>query len=205
MKTHLRIQRWVWPAMLSALMLAPPFAGAATVGPVTDPIGVIKIHKGAPIVIGGYCVLSGPDTALRLDEKRAVEIAIKNIGGKLLGHPVALDAEDDQCTAEGGQTAATKLASTPNIVIVLGPGCSSAATLGAPILWQAGIVNIGTASTAPSLTAPDRKPQYDGFVRTVFSDDPRARRTPITSIKSPATRPWSRCMTAVPMRSSSRQ
>jgi branched-chain amino acid transport system substrate-binding protein len=55
-------------------------------------------------------------------------------------------------------------------VIVLGPGCSSAATPGAPILWQAGIANIGTACTAPALTAANRKPEYDGFVRTIFSD-----------------------------------
>ena len=33
-----------------------------------------------------------------------------------------------------------------------------------------GITDIGTAATAPALTAPDRKPEYDGFVRTVFSD-----------------------------------
>ncbi len=143
---------------------------AATVGPVTDPIGVITIPKGAPIVIGAYWVLSGPDTALGLDEKRGAEIAIKDAGGKLLGHPLVLDAQDDTCNAEGGQTAATKLASTPNVVIVLGPGCSSAATPAAPILWQAGLTNIGTACTAPALTAANRKPDYDGFARTVFSD-----------------------------------
>jgi branched-chain amino acid transport system substrate-binding protein len=171
-KTRLSINGRIWPAILAALtlVLAAPFARAATVGPVTDPIGVIRIQKGAPIIIGAYWVLSGPDTALGVDEKRGAEIAIKNIGGKLLGHPVVLDAEDDTCNAEGGQTAATKLASTPNVVIVIGPACSSAATPGAPILWQAGIVDIGTACTAPSLTASDRKPEYDGFVRTIFSD-----------------------------------
>ncbi len=56
------------------------------------------------------------------------------------------------------------------MAIVLGPACSSAATPGAPILWQAGIVDICTACTAPALTAPDRKPEYNGFARTVFSD-----------------------------------
>ncbi len=154
-----------------ALLLGIHVAGAATVGPVTDPMGVIRIPKGAPVMIGTYLVLSGPDTALGVDEKRAIEIGAKNVGGKLLGHPIALDFEDDQCNAEGGQTAATKLASIPNMVIVLGPACSSAATPAAPILWQAGITNIGSACTAPALTAPDRKPEYDGFVRTVYSDN----------------------------------
>jgi branched-chain amino acid transport system substrate-binding protein len=128
------------------------------------------IPKGAPIQIGGYWVLSGADTALGLDQKRAVEIAIKDIGGKLVGHPIKFSAEDSLCNSEGGQTAATKLAANPNIAIVIGPSCSSEATPGAPILWKAGITSICTSCTAPALTAPTRKPEYDGFVRSVYSD-----------------------------------
>jgi len=111
---------------------------AQTLGPVTDDIGVIRVPKGAPIQIGGAWVLSGPDTALGLDQKRAVEIAIKDAGGKLLGHPVKFSVEDSLCTAEGGQTAATKLASNPQIVVVLGPACSSATTPAAPIKKEIG-------------------------------------------------------------------
>ena len=58
---------------------------------------------------------------------------------------------------------------------MLGPACSSAATPGAPILWQQGIVDICTACTAPALTAPDRKPEYAGFARTVFSDSEQGK------------------------------
>ncbi len=152
-----------------------PVQAAQTLGPVTDAIGVVRIPKGAPIQIGGMWVISGPDTALGVDEQRGVEIAFKDVGGKLLGHPLKLDTEDDQCNAEGGQTAATKLASNPQLFVVLGPACSSVATPGAPILWQAGIVNICTACTAPALTAPDRKPEYDGFARTVFSDSEQGK------------------------------
>jgi len=61
------------------------------VGPVTDDIGVLRIPKGAPIQIGGMWVLSGPDTALGLDEKRAVELNFKDMGGTLLGHPLKLN------------------------------------------------------------------------------------------------------------------
>lgn len=152
------------------LLLAHPLYAAQTLGPVTDAIGVVRIPKGAPIVIGGYWVLSGPDTALGVDSKRGAEIAFRNIGNKLLGHPIEFDVEDDQCSAEGGQTAATKLASNPQIFIVLGGACSSAATPAAPILWQQGITNICNACSAPSLTAPNRGPQYDGFARTIASD-----------------------------------
>lgn len=145
-------------------------AQAETMGPVTDPIGVVKIPKGAPILIGGYWTLSGPDTALGLDQKRGVEVAFEEKGNKVAGHPIRLLAEDGQCNAEGGQTAATKLASNQQIVLVVGPDCSSSATPGAPILWQAGIPSIGTSTTAPALTASDRKPGYEGFLRTVYND-----------------------------------
>lgn len=154
---------------LSALAAAPAWA-AETKGFVTDPLGVVAVPKGAPLDFGGYWVMSGPNSALGIDEKRGVELAIKDDGGTLLGHPIELRVEDTQCNAEGGQTAATKLAADPNTVVVLGPACSSAATPGAPILWKAGIVDIATATTAPALTAPDRKPGYDGFFRTVYSD-----------------------------------
>ena len=56
--------------MVSALALA-----AETKGPVTDELGVVEIPKDAPIVIGGYWVISGPDTALGLDSQRGAEIA----------------------------------------------------------------------------------------------------------------------------------
>ena len=151
-------------------LATPPCASAATVGPVTDPLGVVRIPKGAPIQIGGYWVISGPDTALGTDSMRGAQVSFKDHKNMIDGHPIKFSVEDDGCNAEGGQTAATKLAANPNIVIVLGPACSSAATPAAPILWRAGITDIGTAATAPALTAPDRKPEYDGFVRTIFSD-----------------------------------
>ena len=161
--------------MVAALAVASSANAAETKGPVTDDIGVLVIPKGAPIQIGAYWVMSGADSALGIDEKRGVEIAIKDQGGKLVGHPVKLNVEDDGCNAEGGQTAATKIASNPATAIVIGPACSSAATPGAPILWKAGLTDIDTAATAPALTAADRKPEYAGFVRTVYSDIDQGR------------------------------
>lgn len=165
------LRRASLPLAACAALLCPLWhAGAATVGPVTDDIGVVTIPKGAPIQIGSYYVISGPDTALGTDEVRAIQIAFKDHGEKIAGHPVKFSTEDDGCNAEGGQTAATKIAANPNVVIVIGPACSSAATAAAPILWKQGIMDIATATTAPKLTAPDRKPEYDGYVRTVYSD-----------------------------------
>lgn len=154
--------------VLLAAIAAP--TGAQAAGAVKDELGVVTIPKGAPIVIGGMWVISGADTALGTDSKRGAEIAFKDAGNKIAGHPIKFQVEDDQCNAEGGQAAATKLASVPNIVAVLGSACSSVCTPAAPIFWKVGILELGTACSAPSLTAADRKPTYDGFVRTIFSD-----------------------------------
>jgi branched-chain amino acid transport system substrate-binding protein len=170
MKCDKRLLLSTCAALTLAALAASAAAVAGTKGPVTDDIGVLMIPKGAPIQIGAYWVMTGADSALGVDEQRGVEIAIKDQGGTLLGHPIKLNTEDDLCNAEGGQTAAIKLAANPNTAIVLGPACSSAATPGAPILWKAGITDIATATTAPKLTAPDRKPEYDGYMRTVYSD-----------------------------------
>ncbi|QPC92614.1 branched-chain amino acid ABC transporter substrate-binding protein [Mesorhizobium sp. INR15] len=154
---------------IGAFVLTGP-GFAETVPPVTDPLGVLVLPKGAPLEIGGYWVLSGPDAGLGVDQKRGVELAIEDWKKTLVGHPIVLDAQDSQCSAEGGQLAATKLASNPNTVVVIGPSCSSEATPAAPILWKAGIVDIGTSSTAPSLTAAGRSAGFHGFARTAFSD-----------------------------------
>ena len=144
--------------------------GAETKGPVTDDIAVIKLAKGEPIQIGFYGTLSGPDTALGLDQLRGVEVLVDDFGGELVGHRIKLQAEDAVCTAEGGQTAATKLAANQKIVAVAGASCSSATTPGAPILWKSGIPSVGISPTAPILTAPDRDQGYNGFVRTIWND-----------------------------------
>ncbi|KAA6488610.1 branched-chain amino acid ABC transporter substrate-binding protein [Agrobacterium sp. SHOUNA12C] len=145
-------------------------SSAETLGPVTDDIGVVKIAKGDPILIGGYTSQSGGDTNQGIDELRGAEIAIADQGGKVLDFPVKLLGEDAQCTAEGGQTAATKLAGNKQIIAVVGPTCSSGARAGLPILANAGIPSVGIGATAPALTAADRPAEFKGFLRVVPND-----------------------------------
>jgi branched-chain amino acid transport system substrate-binding protein len=135
-----------------------------------DEIGVIKIRRGDPIHIACWMVVAGPDASLGTDTKRGVEIAIDDRGGELLGHPVKLSVQDTGCNAEGGQAAATKLASDPTIVAAIGSNCSSEARPGAPILWKAGIATVSPSNTAPYLTDPKRGPEYDGYLRTAHND-----------------------------------
>ena len=135
-----------------------------------DPVGVVKIKKGDPIHIACWMVVAGPDASLGIDTKRGVEIAIDDKGGKILGYPIKLSVQDTGCNAEGGQTAATKLAADPTIVAAVGSNCSSEAKPGAPILWKAGIATVSPSNTAPYLTDPKRGAEYDGYLRTAHND-----------------------------------
>jgi branched-chain amino acid transport system substrate-binding protein len=157
-------------SVLTVAAMALPAQADETLGPVTDEVGVVKILKGDPIQIGTYYVISGPDTGLGLDQQRGVLIAASDRDNMVAGHPIRFRHEDSACTAEGGQNAATKLAANQKIVVVLGTACSSAATPGAPILWNAGIPSISTSASAPALTAPDRHESYYGFARTSIND-----------------------------------
>jgi branched-chain amino acid transport system substrate-binding protein len=135
-----------------------------------DKIGVVKIKKGDPIHIACWMVVAGPDASLGTDTKRGVEIAVDDVGGKLLGRTIKITTQDTGCNAEGGQAAATKLASDPTIVAAVGSNCSSEARPGAPILWKAGMATVSPSNTAPYLTDPKRGPEYNGYLRTAHND-----------------------------------
>lgn len=165
--------RTVLTALVLSVLLAAgaPFAApAATMGPVTDPIGVVKVGPGEPVTIAWWLVITGPNEALGTDSRRGIEIAIDDAGGRLLGHPIKLIGEDSGCGAEGGQTAATKIAANAAVVAAIGSSCSSEAVPGAPILWKAGIVTVSPSNTAPKLTDPNRGPDFDGYLRTAHND-----------------------------------
>jgi branched-chain amino acid transport system substrate-binding protein len=151
-----------------------PVAPAATVGPVTDSIGVVRVARGQPIVIAYWQVTSGPNASLGVDQVRGIQIAITD-HGPVLGFPVRLIGEDSGCNAEGGVTAATKIAANRQVVAAVGSTCSSEAVPGAPILWRAGIVTVSGSNTAPLLTAPDRPAGLAGYLRTAHNDSVQGR------------------------------
>jgi branched-chain amino acid transport system substrate-binding protein len=164
MKRHLAL------AVALLLLCSLAVVNASLAAPPKDPLGVVTIKPGQPIHIAYWMVVAGPDASLGTDTKRGVEIAIQDKGGKLLGHPIKLSGQDTGCNAEGGQAAATKIASDPTVVAAIGSNCSSEARPGAPILWKAGISTVSPSNTAPILTDPKRGNEYDGYLRTAHND-----------------------------------
>ena len=150
--------------VLTASLLLTACGGAYTC---MDPLGCVPVKDDGKITIAVALTLSGADAPYGIDALRGVEIAIADYG-KVLNHDVELIQEDDQCSAVGGQTAATHLAANPAVIGVIGTTCSSAAVPASKILTDAGLVMISPSSTAASLTSTQS--HQAGFLRTIYID-----------------------------------
>ena len=122
-------------------------------------LGCVEIPSGEPIHIVFWGVLSGADSTLGEDSKRGVEIAIDDIGKKLLGHDIELTTEDGLCTPEGGATAAQKIAADTTIAGLIGPNCTDEVLGGIEAITDAGMTTISSSATRAGLTVPDRGPE----------------------------------------------
>ncbi len=157
--------------ILSVLMLASMlFSACSPKVECTDSIGCVEVKEGEPIHIAYAMVIAGPDATLGTDSRNGVEIAIADKGGKLLGHDIKFDGEDDGCSAEGGQAAGTKLSADPTIVAVIGTSCSSALRVAMPLWSQAGFTVISPSNTAVDLTLAGNENNHPGYLRTAHSD-----------------------------------
>jgi branched-chain amino acid transport system substrate-binding protein len=158
----------------AAPVASPP--SEETAGPAalecTDEIGCVEIAPDDAIRIAYMLTISGATAFLGDDSRGAIGIAIDD-RGQLLGHDIELVGEDSLCSAEGGQTAAQKVASDTSILGVIGTNCSSAASAGLPIISEAGLVMVSPSNTAPSLTDDDPASGglwMPGYFRTAHND-----------------------------------
>lgn len=147
-------------------------AGEAGTMECTDEAGCVRVEAGDPIRIASALVITGPDAQLGLDSQYGIEIALEH-RGEVLGHTVELQAEDDGCSAEGGQTAAQKIVSDPTIVGVIGTSCSGAGVPAAQVMGENNYVMISPSNTAPVLTDPEQ--HQPGYFRTAHNDKVQGR------------------------------
>jgi branched-chain amino acid transport system substrate-binding protein len=133
-----------------------------------DPWGVIEVAPSDPIRVAVNVVTSGAGVDVYgINEQRAAEIAV-NDGGGVLGHDIELVVNDTLCSAEGGQTVASRTVSDPSITAIMGHTCSSSCEPAAPIYEEAHMTMISPSCTAGALTAPDA---VRSFMRTAFNDN----------------------------------
>jgi ABC-type branched-subunit amino acid transport system substrate-binding protein len=140
--------------------------------------GSLTIRAGEPVKIATIQAISGDVASLGVDQVRGIEIAIDERGGELLGHRIELQVEDAQCAAEGGQTAAQKIASDPQMIAVIGTSCSGAAVPASQIVSEAGLTMISGSNTSPFLTSLRGEVGTDwqrGYYRTAHNDEVQGR------------------------------
>lgn len=162
-----RIALLLLAALLFTLALSACSGGDELV--CEDAIGCVTVAPDEPITIAYMLTISGATAFLGEDSRGGIEIAIDDRGGKLLDHNINLKGEDSGCSAEGGQTAAQKLAADTQIVGIIGSSCSSEATAGLPIISEAGMLMISPSNTAPALTNKEGT-WHPGYYRTAHND-----------------------------------
>lgn len=106
------------------------------------------------LVIGMVAPLSGSLSALGLGMSHSADLAVNQANQKCTvpGYKLVFQPEDDQATPQVAGQAATKLASDPNVVGVVGTLNSSTSQTVQPILADRDIVQISPANTNPTLT-----------------------------------------------------
>jgi branched-chain amino acid transport system substrate-binding protein len=138
-----------------------------------DAIGCVTVKPGDPLKIGVIQALSGKVEPSGHRYLRSTEIAVDDRQGQLLGHSIIIQAEDGQCSREGGTTAGLKIAADPQIIGVIGTTCSGEAKGAMPAISDAGMVMISGSNSAASLTAigaEQGKDFHPGYLRTAHND-----------------------------------
>jgi branched-chain amino acid transport system substrate-binding protein len=131
----------------------------------------VQISPGEPVHIAHMLTLSGPNADLGNDTLGAIQIALDDRGGSLLGHPILLTGEDTGCSAEGGLAAAARLElmPDPSLVGIIGTTCSSTMTAVIGSISDAGLTVISPSNTSPALTLESGR-WRPGYYRTAHSD-----------------------------------
>lgn len=116
---------------------------------------------------------SGDLASYGIPTVKAAEMVVKkiNAAGGVLGKPVELVVEDDQCKTEVAVNVATKLI-TEDVDVVLGHICSGPCKASLGIYADRGVVLMSPSATNTDLTKSGR---HHNFFRTIAPDDAQAR------------------------------
>jgi branched-chain amino acid transport system substrate-binding protein len=142
----------------------------------TVEFGCVEVGADDPINVGVAQVISGADASLGQDQVNGIDLALDHLDdafdgttGQVLDHDVTTTVEDDGCSADGGQAAATALAADTSIVGVIGTSCSSGALgVSDTIFSEKGITIISGSNTNPALTAEGTHQPF--YLRTAHND-----------------------------------
>jgi branched-chain amino acid transport system substrate-binding protein len=144
--------------------------GSAPAGPgsAASPAAGEETSASKPIVVAVAAPMTGDSSEFGAQIKMAVDIAAEelNARGGIKGRPVQVLFEDDAGNPAEAQSVATKIASNPDVLAVIGHFLSSCSLAARSAYAEAGIVMLTPASTNPAVTK-----NTDYVFRNIFTDD----------------------------------
>jgi branched-chain amino acid transport system substrate-binding protein len=130
-------------------------AAAAVVG--LTALGVAAIAHAqapAPLKIGVMEGFSGVYGDLTAGEVEAMQMAIEDVGGKVLGRPVEILSADHQTKPDVGAQIARRWYDVDGVKMITGLGTSSVALAVRKIAQEKGLIDINTGAASADLTGP---------------------------------------------------
>ncbi len=130
-------------------------AAAAVVGLAAFGIATLaQAQAPAPIKIGVMEGFSGVYGDLTAGEVEAMQLAVEDVGGKVLGRPIEILSADHQTKPDVGAAIARKWIDVDGVKMITGIGTSSVALAVRKIAQEKGIIDINTGAASADLTGP---------------------------------------------------
>jgi branched-chain amino acid transport system substrate-binding protein len=128
---------------------------AAAVG--LTALGVAAIAQAqapAPLKIGVMEGFSGVYGDLTAGEVESMQLAIEDVGGKVLGRPIEILSADHQTKPDVGASIARRWYDVDGVKMITGLGTSSVALAVRKISQEKGLIDINTGAASADLTGP---------------------------------------------------
>jgi branched-chain amino acid transport system substrate-binding protein len=133
------------------------FAGAAVAVAGLTAMGLVAIAQAqapAPLKIGVMDGFSGVYGDLTAGEVEAMQMAIEDVGGKVLGRSVEILSADHQTKPDVGASIARRWYDVDGVKMITGLGTSSVALAVRKVSQEKGMIDINTGAASADLTGP---------------------------------------------------
>jgi branched-chain amino acid transport system substrate-binding protein len=117
-------------------------------------VAIAQAQTPAPLKIGVMEGFSGVYGDLTAGEIEAMQMAIEDVGGKVLGRPVEILSADHQTKPDVGAAIARKWFDVDGVKMITGIGTSSVALAVRKIAQEKGMIDINTGAASADLTGP---------------------------------------------------
>src|SRR5689334_3676469 len=143
---------------------------AAGVGLAIAGLAVIaQAQTPAPLKIGVMEGFSGVYGDLTAGEVEAMQLAIDDVGGKVLGRPIEILSADHQTKPDVGAAIARKWYDVEGVKMITGLGTSSVALAVRKISQEKGLIDINTGAASADLTGPACSPTGAHWVYDTYA------------------------------------